>query len=193
MEKTKQNVFLCKTVRAKVAAAALAVLASVALPQIFHLLGMLSDMGSSLGETFLPMHLTIFLVGYFAGGAAGAAAGALSPLLSFALTSAAGEAMPALAMLPFMMIELCVYGLTTGLFTRFGKGRVPVIVSLLAAQIAGRAIRALAILIGVYAFGSPLPVSVIWTSLLAGLPGLSLQWILIPLILFWAEKKLRRD
>ena len=192
MEKTKQNALMCKTWKTKTLAAVLAVIASVALPQIFHLLGMVSNMGTSLGETFLPMHIAIFLVGYFAGPLAGLAAGFLSPVLSFALTTAVGTPMPTVVMLPYMVIELAVYGLVTGLFTRCPV-KLPAIVSLLAAQVAGRAVRALAIVIGVYAFGSPLNVAVIWNSIAAGLPGLILQWVLIPLILFWVEKRAKKD
>ena len=193
MEKTVQSTLFCRTWKTKTIAAVLAVIASVALPQIFHLLGMVSNMGSTLGETFLPMHIAIFLVGYFAGPWAGLAAGLVSPALSFALTSAAGSAMPALAMLPYMIIELGVYGLVTGLFARFGKVKIPTIATLFIAQVAGRAVRALAIVIGVYAFGSPMNVAVIWNSVVAGLPGLILQWVLIPLLVYWVAQKTKRD
>ena len=101
--------------------------------------------------------------------------------------------MPALVMLPYMVIELSVYGLVTGLFTRYCPVKIPVLLSLLAAQVAGRAVRALAIVIGVYGFGSPIAVAVIWKSIVAGLPGLILQWVLIPLILFWVQKKAQKD
>lgn len=193
MEKTEQDTLICRTWKTKTFAAILAVITSVALPQLFHLLGMVSNMGTALGETFLPMHLAIFLVGYFAGPWAGLAAGLASPVLSFGLTSAAGSAMPVAAMLPYMIIELGMYGLVTGLFARNSKAKIPAIATLLVAQIAGRAIRALAIVIGVYALGSPVNVAVIWNSIIAGLPGLILQWVLIPLILFWIEKKTKRD
>lgn len=192
MEKTGKRELLFRTWKTQTLAAALAVIISVALPQVFHLVGMVSDLGSALGETFLPMHLSIFLVGYLAGAYAGFAAGLLSPFISFALTSAAGQAMPALPMLPYMMIELCIYGVVTGLFARFGRGKVPVILSLFIAQFAGRAVRALAIIIGYFGFGSSVAPSLIWSSIVAGLPGLILQWILVPLMIYYAEQKLQR-
>ncbi len=179
-----ERTLVCKTRKTKAFAALLAVVSSVLLPQLFHGLGILSGLGSALGETFLPMHIAIFLVGFFAGAWAGLASGVLAPLVSFALT-AAWTPMPAAAMLPFMMIELGVYGLTTGLLAHT---RLPAFLSLLLAQLAGRAVRALAIVLGSL-MGSALPVSVIWTSLLTGLPGLVLQWVLIPLIVFYAEKR----
>jgi hypothetical protein len=32
-------------------------------------------------------------------------------------------------------------------------------------------------------------VAVIWNSVMSGLPGILLQWSLIPLILFWIENR----
>lgn len=194
MENVKKRTLLCRTWKTKTVAAVLAVIAAVALPQIFHGLGHISDLGSALGETFLPMHLAIFLVGYFAGPWAGLAAGALSPAVSFGLTTLFGDPMPALAMLPYMMIELAVYGLVTGVFAnyRFGSVKLPVIVSLLIAQIAGRGVRALAIVFGSL-LGSPVAVSAIWMSILPGLPGLILQWVIVPLLVYYVSKKAHLD
>lgn len=188
MEKT--DALVCKTWKTKTAAAVLAVIAAVALPQICHYLGMISNLGTSIGETFLPMHIAIFLVGYFAGAWAGLGAGLLSPVISFALTTVMGRPMPALAMLPFMTIELGVYGLTTGLFA---KSKIPTLATLFIAQAAGRAVRALAIVAGVYAFGAGVSVATIWTSIYAGLPGLILQWILIPLLVYYVRKKAKHE
>lgn len=170
------------SVKVQVLAAIVAVAAAVILPQVFHLMGAASGLGTALGETFLPMHLPIILAGLLAGPYVGAVAGALSPLISFALTG-----MPALAMLPFMMIELCAYGLTAGLLRNVN---IPTIAKVLIAQIAGRGIRAVAILLAVYAFGSSaVPVAVIWNSIAAGIFGIALQWALIPLIVYRVENR----
>lgn len=159
-----------------------AVVGAVAVPQLFHVLGAVSGLGTALGETFLPMHLPVILVGLLAGPYAGAAAGLLGPAASFALSG-----MPGLAMLPFMMIELAVYGLSAGLLRSVP---LPTIGKVVAAQIAGRAVRAAAILLAVYAFGySSIRVSAIWSSIVTGLPGLVLQWGLLPLIVFWVENR----
>ena len=98
------------SVKTQTLATIVAIVAAVVLPQLFHLMGAVSGLGTALGETFLPMHLPIILAGLLAGPYVGAIAGVLSPLISFALTG-----MPTAAMLPFMMIELFVYGLTSGL------------------------------------------------------------------------------
>ena len=157
-----------------------AIVGAVAVPQIFHLFGAASGLGTALGEAFLPMHLPILLVGLLAGPYAGAISGLLGPLCSFALSG-----MPGAAMLPFMMIELCVYGLAAGLLRNV---KLPTIVKVVAAQVAGRAVRAVAILLAVYAFGNgQIAVSTIWTSISTGLFGLALQWALLPLIVYRVE------
>ena len=167
------------SVKAQALATLSAIIGAVAVPQLFHALGAVSGVGTSLGEAFLPMHLPIILVGLLAGPYAGAIAGLLGPLASFAISG-----MPGAVMLPFMMIELCIYGLTAGLLRNV---KLPTIVKVVIAQVAGRAVRAGAILLGVYAFGSQVNVSTIWTSIGTGLFGLALQWALLPLIVYRLE------
>lgn len=163
-------------------AAAAAVIGAVAVPQIFHLLGAASGLGTSLGETFLPMHLPILLVGLLAGPFAGAAAGLLGPLASFLMTG-----MPGSVMLPFMMLELFGYGLFAGLLR---NAKMPAIAKVLIAQLGGRAVRATAVLVAVYALGNTaVGVASIWKSVVTGLFGLALQWALIPLIIYRVEHK----
>ena len=159
----------------KAAATLLAIAAAVALPQLFHVIGAVSGQG-----TALPMHLPIIFVGLIAGPAVGAIAGAAAPLVSFLLSG-----MPMLAMLPLMMIELCAYGLVAGLLRSV---RLPGLVKVIVAQLAGRVVLTVATAIAVFAFGSSNAIAVTWTSdLAAGLPGLALQWALIPLAAYWTE------
>ena len=157
-----------------------AIVGAVAVPQVFHLLGAASGLGTSLGEAFLPMHLPIILVGLLAGPYAGAIAGLLGPLASFALSG-----MPGIVMLPFMMIELCGYGLAAGLLR---NAKLPTFGKVVIAQIAGRAVRAIAILAAVYLLGNEnVRVASIWTSIATGLFGIALQWALLPLIVYRVE------
>jgi hypothetical protein len=168
------------SVKTQTMAAAMAIVAAVVLPQLFHIMGAISGLGTALGETFLPMHLPIILVGLLAGPYAGAVAGICSPLISFALTQ-----MPTSAMLPFMMIELCIYGLSAGLLRSV---KMPTILKVIITQLAGRAVRAAAILIATYGFASTtVPVAIIWKSIAAGIFGLVLQWTLLPLIIYRVE------
>ena len=164
------------SVKVQTLAGLIAVVSAIALPQLFHVMGAASGLGTALGEAFLPMHLPIILAGLLCGPYAAGAAGAAAPLLSAMLTG-----MPKPAMIPFMCIELCVYGVASGLLR---SAKLPTLVKVLIAQIAGRAVRAAAIVIGVNAFGSVLDVSIIWTSITVGIFGLALQWALIPLVVY---------
>ena len=148
----------------KAAATVLAIVAAVALPQLFHVIGAVSGQGTMLGVAFLPMHLPIIFVGLIAGPAVGAIAGAAAPLASFLLSG-----MPMLAMLPLMMVELCAYGLVAGLLREV---KLPSLAKVVIAQLAGRVVLTAATAIAVFAFGSSKAVAATWTSdLAAGLPG----------------------
>ena len=169
------------SLKTQVLATITAIVAAVALPQLFHAIGALSGTGTATGEIFLPMHLPVILVGLLAGPYVGAVAGLASPMVSYLLSG-----MPGMVMLPFMMIELMMYGLFGGLLR---KVKLPVIAKVFSIQVAGRAIRALAILVAVYVLGNAkLSVAVIWNSIVTGLPGIILQLALIPMAVHWVEK-----
>ncbi|MDE6732189.1 MAG: ECF transporter S component [Oscillospiraceae bacterium] len=168
------------SVKVQTIATIAAIVGAVAVPQLFHALGAASGLGTSLGETFLPMHLPIIIVGLLAGPYAGAIAGALGPLVSFAVSG-----MPGADMLPFMMLELCAYGLFAGLLRNV---KMPAVIKVIAVQIGGRAVRAAAILLAVYAFGNEsVRAASILMSIGTGLFGLALQWTLIPLLVYRVE------
>lgn len=174
------------SLKTQMMAAILAIAGAIVVPQFFHVMGAVSGLGNALGETFLPMHLPIIFAGLMAGPYAGVIAGAAGPLVSYALTG-----MPGAAMLPFMMIELAVYGLAAGLLRNV---KMPVLAKVVIVQFAGRAVRALAILAAVYGLGSEaVQPAVILNSVAAGLPGLVLQWCLLPLLVFWVEKRSRHE
>lgn len=153
-----------------------AIIAAVALPQVFHWMGQLSGLGTAPGETFLPMHLPVLFIGLFAGPWAGLLTGLLAPVASFCLSG-----MPLATVLPFMMVELAGYGLVAGLLR---GSRLPSLAKVLLAQVAGRVLRAAAVLTAVYLFRyTGVAVASIWNSVIVGIWGLALQWSLIPLLL----------
>lgn len=163
-----------KAIITKIIAVLAAVAASVALPQIFHAIGMISGTGSAVGSAFLPMHIPVILAGMLFGPVVGVAAGVASPLVSTLISG-----MPVAAVLPFMVVELAVYGLTAGLFS---KVKVNSFVKLLAVQAAGRMARALAIIAAIYVLGNnALTLASIGEFIIAGLFGIVLQWAVIPL------------
>ncbi|MBQ8753001.1 MAG: ECF transporter S component [Clostridia bacterium] len=164
-------------------AALVAAVAAVALPQVCHLLGGATGLGTAIGEVLLPMHLPVLLCGFLAGPLAGVAAGIAAPLVSFGLTG-----MPLVAMLPVMVAELAVYGLVAGMLKDI---RLPAVVRVLIAGVAGRIVRA-AVVVAVVGLGlSPLSLTAAYQNILTGLPGIALQLVLIPLCL-WGLKRVRR-
>lgn len=165
-----------KTIKTKPIVTILGIISCVALPQLFHLLGAASGLGTAPGAAFLPMHLPVIFVGLLCGGAAGIICGAISPLVSFAISG-----MPTAAMLPIMMTELAAYGFIAGILA---DKKMPVIAKVAVTQAAGRIIRALAIVAAIYLFGSNIQISQIWTAVYAGLPGIALQLCLIPLLMY---------
>ncbi|MGE5474673.1 MAG: ECF transporter S component [Ignavibacteriales bacterium] len=168
------------TFKTKILTTAAAILAAVVLPQIFHAVGVISGQGAALGETFLPMQLPVILAGLLAGPIVGIVVGVLSPLISFGFSG-----MPGAVILPFIIIELAGYGLAAGVLS---KVKMMAFSKLLLIQIAGRMLRASAILFAVYGLESQvINAAGIWNFVIGGLPGILLQWCLFPLIMFWIE------
>ena len=89
------------SLRAKTIYTIAAIAGAVVLPQIFHTLGAVSGLGTSVGEAFLPMHLPIILAGLLAGPLVGAVSGFLAPIISYALSG-----MPLITMLPLSLIHI---------------------------------------------------------------------------------------
>lgn len=174
------------SLKAKTVYAIAAIAGAVVLPQIFHTLGAISGLGTSVGEAFLPMHLPIILVGLLAGPLAGAVSGFLAPIISFTLSG-----MPLITMLPFMAIELCAYGMFAGLLRNV---RMPAAAKVLIVQIGGRLVKAASIAVAFYAFGSEsVQVASVLTSVYTGIFGIALQLVLIPLIIYRAENSKRYE
>ncbi len=177
----KSKVIRLSEIRTKTIAVMAAVAAAVLLPQIAHLAGAALGAGSGVGEMFLPMQFPVLFIGALMGPVAGLVTGVLSPLVSHVLTG-----MPVSAMLPFLMIELGVYGLTAGwMKVKLCKPAVRV----LAAQVAGRAARSLAVLGAVTLLGSSLPLRASWTYITAGVWGIAIQLLILPMLLTLVEKK----
>ncbi len=168
--------------KAQTLALVTALVSAVALPQIFHLVGAVSDLGTTIGASFLPMHLPIIIVGFIAGPYAGLVAGALAPVISFFLSG-----MPTIAMLPLMIPEISAYGLFAGLLR---NTKLPAFGKLLSVQLLGRAARAIAtVAVVLFVSNTPITLSSIYTSILTGLPGILIQWAILPLLLYFVKEK----
>ena len=157
---------------------------AVILPQIAHL-----AVGPSAGMTLLPMYLPALLGGCLLGAKWGLFTGILSPLASFAVTSAFGSAMPAAARLPFMMAELAVFALVSGLFSnKIAKNALFAFPAVIAAEISGRGF-SVAALQGV----TPLKTAVIWQQIQTGFVGLAVQAVLVPLMVIAIKKIMDKE
>ena len=151
---------------------------AVLFPQIFHLIG-----GPTAGKIFLPMHIPVFLAGLIAGPLVGLIVGFISPLLSFLTTG-----MPPVPTLYFMLIELSIYGVAAGIL--FRKFKLNVYISLIGSMIIGRIVYGISIFLLINVFGAQLPkgISVIG-AIVAGVPGLIIQIIIIPAIVYIIERR----
>ena len=141
------------------------------------------------GNILLPMHPAVFLCGLLCGPWYGVACGLLLPLLNSVLTG-----MPvAYPMMPIMMCELGVYGLVSGLLyckTGLGKRKIGVYVSLVAAMLCGRAAYGGA-LSALLLLDPKIKVAGVWAAFLTGLPGIVVQLLLVPALVFSLEGVLK--
>ena len=149
---------------------------AVVLPQLVHL-----ALGQPGGVQLLPMYLPVLIGGCLLGWRWAMFVGVLSPLASFALTSLMGNPMPVLARLPFMMAELAVFAVVSGLFSnKIYKNGLWAFPAVVAAQLAGRT--AFLGLAFIFQSVAPFTAEMIWSQILAGWLGLAIQLIAVPLI-----------
>ena len=149
---------------------------AVVLPQLVHL-----ALGQPGGVKLLPMYLPVLIGGCLLGWRWAMFVGVLSPLARFALTSLMGNPMPVLARLSFMMAELAVFAVVSGLFSnKIYKNGLWAFPAVLAAQLAGRT--AFLGLAFIFQSVAPFTAEMIWSQILAGWLGLAIQLIAVPLI-----------
>lgn len=143
------------------------------LPMAFHSV-------PNAGTIFLPMHIPVLLCGLICGWPYGGVCGIVGPLLSSLVTG-----MPPAAMLPSMMVECCAYGFVTGMLMRHVHTKHAVAdlyISLVSAMVVGRAIAGFA---KAWIFTPGIsPFAWVTTSLVAGIPGIVIQLILMPMVVF---------
>lgn len=164
----------------KITIGGLLIALSLVLPSAFHLLGVPQP-----GKVFLPMHIPVLLGGFTLGPVFGLFIGTISPLISSFLTG-----MPTVGRLPFMMIELAVYGFSSGLiYKAHEKKKFGIYISLMLSMLLGRLAYALALftasnLMGVECGGVMAAVS----ATVSGFPGIITQLVIIPPIIYSLER-----
>ena len=174
---TKQNATTRKKLTLNAVLSVGLIVLAVVLPQIVHL-----ALGQPGGVQLLPMYLPVLIGGCLLGWKWALTVGVLSPVVSFAITSLMGSAMPALPRLPFMMAELAVFALVSGLFSKKiyenGLWAFPAVIL---AQLAGRAV--FLGLVAIFQSVAPFSVEMIWGQICEGWPGLLIQAIVVPLLI----------
>lgn len=148
----------------------------VVLPQLFHIFG------PQAGQMFLPMHIPVLLAGLLIGPYWGLAVGLISPILSSVITG-----MPPIPMLYFMLFELVTYAVVAGLLS----GKMNIYFVLIITLICGRAVNGLAMILAVNLFSLSFPfanTAAFFGGIVKGLPGIAIQLVLIPPIIFALKK-----
>lgn len=168
----------------KSAISVLLVVLSVGLPQVAHLIG-----GASAGAVWMPMYLPALLAGCLLGWQWGLGVGIIAPIASFGFTTLAlGSAMPALARLPYMTLELAAFGAVSGLFAKHIEKNVYVsFPAVLLAQVAGRVVYVIYNLIAGESFAH------LWSAVQTSFTGLFIQALLAPAIVIVLSAILKRD
>ena len=141
--------------------------------------------GADGGRMFLPMHVPVLLTGLICGSLYGGFVGLTAPMLSSLVTG--GMMPPIYPMLPIMCCELFVYGVVGGICSRRLKWNTHL--SLITAMVSGRIMYGLVYwgLLLSHTDGSFKALSV-WAAILAGIPGIAIQILLIPAIMFAIKK-----
>lgn len=143
-----------------------------------------------IGNALCPMHIPVLLCGFFCGPLYGALTGFIAPLLRYVLFG-----MPPLIPTGIAMsFELAAYGSVSAvLWHRLPEKRSSIYFALLAAMLSGRiiwgAVRTILYGLGRSPFG--------WMAFLSGaflnsVPGIIVQLILIPQLVFALRKYTRR-
>lgn len=163
------------------------VVLAIVLPQIVHL-----TLGASGGIMLMSMYFPVLIGGCLLGTTWGLAVGAMSPVLSFLFTSAIGEAMPQLARLPFMVVELMVFAAVSGMFSKaISKNKWLAFPAVLFSAVAGRA--SFVALVAIFDSVSVLSVGMVWSQVLNGLLGLLIQAVIVPLIVIAISKLIKKE
>lgn len=139
---------------------------------IFHLTGVP-------GKVFLPMHIPVLIGGFLLPPHLALLLGMLTPLLS-SLISGMPDLFP---MGVIMIFELGIYGLVASLTYR--QLKLPTIISLIISMLAGRVMAGLVVFILATFFAMQAdPMVFVIGAVSTGLPGIIIQIILIPSLIY---------
>lgn len=183
----RKNIKLSVKITAKALISAGVIALAVILPQLVHLFS-----GAAGGAKWLPMYLPVLIGGCLLGWRWGLGVGVLSPVVSFLITSMTGNAMPAASRLPYMIAELAVFAVVSGVFSKkIAENLWLAFPAVLLAQVSGRAVFLIAA--AIFQSIAPLSAAAVWSQIQTGLLGLVLQAVLVPFIVMGLGVLLGRD
>lgn len=141
----------------------------ILIPYVFHMTGIN-------GSIFLPMHIPILLAGFVVGPLYAFILGIITPILNHLISG-----MPQFPMVLVMIFELATFGFVSGFIYKKSKN---IIISLISSIIIGRMVGAIIVLLIGTVFNIKfIPINVYLTgAFITGLPGIIIQFILIPII-----------
>lgn len=149
----------------------------ITLPRIFHIL-----VGSTAGQTFLPMHIAVLIAALTFGAFSSCIIAGSSIVFSYLLTG-----MPSLERLPYMLIELLIYAILLSIFNKKFNSYTSLVLTL----ILGRILYAVVLFSAVNVFGfSSYGISVM-ESIRIGIPGIIIQLLCIPFIAKLMNERLK--
>lgn len=136
------------------------------------------------GTVFLPMHIPVLLCGLMCGPKYGLLCGILTPLLSNLITG-----MPStFPMLPVLVCELSLYGMISGWI--YKRKRSSIYLSLLFSILVGRIANGVVLACLLSMKSSSVVILLAVYSVLTGIPGVIIQFMLVPVLVKYFEKKL---
>ena len=157
------------------------------LPMLVHL-----AVGAQGGMVWLPMYLPVVIGGVLLGTLWGVGIAIASPLVSFIITSIVSSPMPALSRLPFMIVELVVFALVCGLFSKLIAKKVWVTpIAVVSSIVAGRLV--FLALVAIFESVSSLSVSMVLSQIVAGWPGVIMLVALTTILTLILNKTLNRE
>ena len=156
----------------KLVTAAMLLAIGVIIPSIFHLTGLP-------GQMLLPMHIPVLIGGFLLPPSLAVLLGMLTPLLNSLITG-----MPVLFPIGVIMaFELGAYALVASLLYRVLK--VPSLLALIISMVVGRIVAGITIFVLSAFFTLPLdPILFVRGAVIAGFPGIIIQIILVPSLVY---------
>ena len=144
----------------------------IVVPMVFHTTGIA-------GTVFLPMHIPVLLGGFLLPPTLALLLGMLTPLINSLITG-----MPIFFPIGIIMIfELGIYGLVSSVLYR--KLKIPSVLALIISMVAGRIMAGVVIFVLAAFFAIKMdPMTFIIGGITTGIPGIIIQLIIIPTLIY---------